>query len=271
MSYKYKSTMYYSDEDTKIFLKERTRKPGGGKGTESKFLYSLVTSEREKVNSEQSDNEINNGKSRSLCKLDQPYRPRYEMITSNNIEFSSLAAMMKNDKKTIPKAFMKGIDDAIYLDYIKKIKSLNLQQEEGFFIILKTYITCRYNDFNSSDVNCKGTFTARWVLILVDRALWDKFGGLYDFTKIKYLKYIDISNGRKGVPSGICKVHDSHEKDDKGAFFIPVRSTAKAFPSELKYRGKYFIQGVDAYSIKNRVDIKPMTEYQKSKFDDKSF
>ena len=41
MGYKYKATMYYSDDETDKFLRDKAAKPNGKKSA-SHYLYSLV-------------------------------------------------------------------------------------------------------------------------------------------------------------------------------------------------------------------------------------
>lgn len=46
MGYKYKATMYYSDDETEAFLREKALKTNGKKSA-SHYLYSLISRERE--------------------------------------------------------------------------------------------------------------------------------------------------------------------------------------------------------------------------------
>lgn len=259
MGYKYKSTMYYSDEDTKLHLEEQTKGPGSKRGSASKYLYSLVTDERKKTRTEKNDIVDRSEEARQIHTLNLPFRGGKEMETKGSINFTSITQLMNISNNNLePKSFMNEIDKKIENYFYENNKLTTEQKEDSFFILLRTSIKCSYSEGKYTKISCDGVFFARWIQIEVNRSLWNKFHGLYDFTKIKYFRYDDIMERKSNIPKGLCKIHETSSKDKKGAFFIPVRSTSKAYPSRDEIKGFISIKGVDIFSIKERVEIKSL-------------
>lgn len=270
MAYKFKVTMYYSDEETKEFLLGKAVK-ANGKRSESLYLYSLVTNERE--GQHQADNE---GKSPPpSVQLFPEFTTSREFTVSGHITFSGLAHVFQQQEKESAlmrlkhKSLMEAIDLKIHEDVIKKDSFKREEQNEDYFlVVLKTYIACYYSCPSAQSGIYEGMFTATCRVIIVNRALWDNYNGKFNFEKIRYIKYEDIAKTGKGIPGGLCKVAEISAKDKTGAFFIPVSTLPVKFPEKTN-PGLVLIKGVEVSFHKERLKLKAMNETQKQRYSKK--
>lgn len=263
MGYKYKATMYYSDDETDRFLKEKAAKPNGKKSA-SHYLYSLVTRERENAASvELNQEEVD------VVRIYPEYTSVTRIEVSGLISFTALPAFSLESKATQKrldhKDLMKEIDGKIHLDITSKfnIHKNDFNHDGSFLVVIKTDVTCYYNRTVSEAGYCEGNFLANCTIIHVTRSEWARWGGKYDFENIKYIKFRDLSKSRVRKNMGLCQLAEMVPLDTVGAFFIPVRTTAKAFPSD-KFPVP-LLKGVDITFNKDRVRLKPMSDTQKKR------
>lgn len=260
MGYKYKATMYYSDDETDKFLRDKAAKPNGKKSA-SHYLYSLVTRERENAASvELNQEEV------GVVRIYPEYTSSRRIEVSGLVSFKGLPAFSLESKATQKrldhKSLMQEIDGKIHLDIASKLNNHN--NDETLLVVIKTYVTCCYNITVSEAANCEGNFLANCTLIYVTRSEWARWGGKYDFENIQYIKFRDLSKSRVRKNMGLCQLAEIAPLDTVGAFFIPVRTTAKAFPSD-----KFpipLLKGVDITFNKDRVRLKPMNDTQKKRY-----
>lgn len=259
MGYKYKATMYYSDDETDKFLRDKAAKPNGKKSA-SHYLYSLVTRERESAASvELNQEEV------GVVRIYPEYTSSRRIEVSGLISFIALPAFSLESKATQKrldhKGLMKEIDEKIYQHISSNFN--NPSYDESFLVVIKTYVTCYYNSNVSETGNCEGNFLANCTLIHVTRSEWARWGGKYDFENIQYIKFRDLSKSRVRKNMGLCQLAEIVPLETVGAFFIPVRTTAKAFPSD-KFPFP-LLKGVDITFNKDRVRLKPMNDTQKKR------
>lgn len=263
MGYKYKATMYYSDDETDKFLSEKIAKPNGKKSA-SQYLYSLVTRERENAESTELNKQDFN-----VVRIYPEYTNARRHEFSGLISFSALSTSSLGSK-TAQKRFdhkflMEEIDNKIHNDTSSRFSNHNnaFSHHGAFQVVIKTYVTCYYNNSSSEIGHCKGNFLANCTIIHVTRSEWERWGGKYDFENIQYIKFRDLSKHSVRKNMGLCQLAEIAPLDTAGAFFIPVRTTAKAFPSD-KYSAPLII-GVDITFNKDRVRLKPMNDTQRKR------
>lgn len=252
--------MYYSDDETHAFLQDKSAKPNGKKSA-SQYLYSLVTREREKAVSAESRQDV-------PCVV-RMY-PEYSYINwrqiSATLAFPFVTGIGKNEtaqKRLRHKDLMEAIDREINKDshIISQKLRPGFLEKGGFIVTIKTEATCYYSDEIIRGGCCHAIFNVIYGIIYVSKTEWEKWGGRYDFENIVYMKFRDLSDPRKNKHSGLCQVAEIKPLDKGGAFFIPVRKIAKAFPS---YRFPPTLNtGVDISFSLNRVKFKVMNETQK--------
>lgn len=270
MGYKYKATMYYSDEDTEHFLAEKSIKPNGKKSA-SQYLYALVSRERERERSGNAD--IAKDETR-VIKLYPEYTGGKRIDISGSVAFSSLATVRlggqkKAEQRLKTKMLMAEIDKAIIEHMISegflqpKVPGKALDNND-FTIILKTDVTCHYYEDTYSGDYCQGSFTARCLILHITQSEWERFDGRYCFENIKYFKYGDLAKVEKHTQRGLCRVAELSPRDSAGAFFIPVRATSKSFPDRPFMNG-LSLCGVDISFNKDRVKLKAMNITQRKR------
>ncbi|MGQ5761986.1 hypothetical protein ACUNI9_03360 [Serratia sp. IR-2025] len=270
MGYKYKATMYYSDEDTEHFLAEKSTKPNGKKSA-SHYLYALVRRERERSGNA----DITKGES-EVIKLYPEFMDGKRIDISGGVVFSSLMTARlggpkKAEQRLKTKMLMEEIDKVIIAQCISgsflqpKIVG-NEIDNNGFTIILKTEVTCYYHEEEDLGDYCQGLFTAKCLILHITKSAWDRRDGKYDFENIKYFKYEDLAKVDKKMQRGLCKIAELSPKDKIGAFFIPVRTTSKAFPSDSVLINSPSIRGVDISFNKDRVKLKAMNATQRKRY-----
>ncbi|EDX3145030.1 hypothetical protein B6N85_001186 [Salmonella enterica subsp. diarizonae serovar 61:l,v:1,5,7] len=262
MGYKYKATMYYSDEETEAFLREKALKANGKKSA-SHYLYSLVSRERETADTTRSKMDASGGV--------QIY-PEYTAVryydVSGCISLPCLMVTGKDEKSRIRfahKDIMEAIDQKIHFDISNTILKTPYQtyNNEALLIVIKTNIHCSYSDNITAEHHCQGAFIASCIIIWVNRFEWGKWGGKYDFENIRYIKYRDLSNPKANKYTGLCQLAEHAPQDKAGAFFIPVRKTAKEFPSDRLT--PILIKGIDINANKDRLRLKAMNASQKKR------
>lgn len=264
-----KLTMYYADESTRLFLEEQISLYGG-KNSGSKYLYALVSRERQRINNDAEDKYASEYPSPSAM-----FYPKFlggtDYISKGDISFSSLDLVKEymreasgeekiiSEKRKRLKIIREGILDKIILDYLNLPDASAIRSNvDSFSIIIIKYIKCNYHDFSGDNATLEGEFIAEWKFIRVDSKLWGRYDGKYDFRKIKYMKYADVTEFYGG--QGLCKVNEVTTRDNAGAYFIPVSSNTLKFPSGFISRKEPLIVGGFIDQIKTRIDIRPMNE-----------
>ncbi|EJJ4045592.1 hypothetical protein NI366_001774 [Salmonella enterica] len=258
MGYKYKATMYYSDEETEAFLREKALKTNGKKSA-SHFLYSLVSREREVADTTHSKMDTSGG-----VHIYPEYTAVHRYDVSGYISLPCLMVTGKDEKSRIRfvhKDIMKAIDIEIEKAYLKNPHQT--YNNDDLLIIIKTDIHCSYSDNITAEHHCRGTFIASCIIIRVNRVEWEKWGGKYDFENIRYIKYRDLVNPKVNKYTGLCQVAEYAPQDKAGAFFIPVRKTAKEFPSDRL--PPILIKGIEINANKDRLRLKVMNASQKKR------
>lgn len=260
MGYKYKATMYYSDDETHAFLQDKAAKPNGRKSA-SQYLYSLVTRERENAVSAESQQDVPD-----VVRMYPQFTRIHWREISGPLTFPFITDAGKNkasQKRFRHKDLMKAIDSEIDKDSYPTFqkKRPDFLENGGFFVIIKSEVTCYYSDEKTMDGQYRGFFNIIYGLIYVSESEWRLRGGKYDFENITYMKFKDLSNPQKNKHSGLCQVAETHARDTSGAFFIPVRKIAKTFPSDR--HPVPLITGVDISFSLDRVKLKAMNETQK--------
>ena len=253
MGYKYKATMYYSDEETEAFLREKALKANGKKSA-SHYLYSLVSRERETADTTRSKMDASEGV--------QIYP------VSGHISLPCLMVTGKDEKSRIRlahKDIIKEIDQKIYSDIDNTFlnKPHQIYNNDDLLIVIKTDLICYYSDNITAEHQCQGTFIASCIIIRVNRFEWETWGGKYDFENIRYIKYRDLSNPKANKYTGLCQLAEHAPQDKTGAFFIPVRKTAKDYPSDRL--PPVLIKGIDINANKDRLRLKAMNASQKKR------
>ncbi len=263
MGYKYKATMYYSDDETNEFLKEKAAKPNGKKSA-SHYLYSLVTRERENAASiELNQEEVD------VVRIYPEYTRSRRIEVSGLISFTALPAFSLESKSTQKrldhKNLMKEIDDKVHQHLSSKENNPSnyFNHDGSFLVVIKTDVTCYYNSTISEVGYCEGNFLANCSIVHVTQSEWVRFGGKYDFENIQYIKFRDLSRLKVRKGMGFCQLAEINPLDTVGAFFIPVRTTSKDFP--LDKFSTPLLKGVDINFNKDRVRLKPMNDTQKKK------
>lgn len=263
MGYKFKATMYYSDSETEQFLREVEAK-SNGRVSISKHLYSLVEKERnEKTLVDESYEDP------CIVRMYPQYKKIQWCDIGGNISFSSLSSLKVSEasqKKTKHKDLMQEIDIKIgesinNMSLVKEFKSCDV---EGFLIVIKSKLTCFYSDEITTGGYTQGNFSTTIGLIRVNRKEWERWGSRYDFKNIKYIKFRDVSDPERNKLKGLCQIAEQRGKDTAGAFFIPVRKTARDFPSEKIPQP--VIMGVDINFSQDRVKFKKMNKSQKERY-----
>ncbi|BEM65476.1 hypothetical protein SME23J_45030 [Serratia marcescens] len=267
MGYKYKATMYYSDEDTEHFLAEKSTKPNGKKSA-SHYLYALVSRER-------TDNTGIAKDEAGVLKLYPEFMGGKRVDISGRVAFSSLmsarlAGQKKAEQRLKTKMLMEEIDKVIIEQVISEgflqPKFLGKELDNNdLLIILKTDVACHYYEDTYSGDYCQGLFAAKCLILHITKSEWERRGGKYDFENIKYFKYEDLAKVEKKTQRGLCKIAELSPKDKAGAFFIPVRTTSKSFPSDSVLMNPPSIRGVDISFNKDRVKLKAMNATQRKR------
>ncbi|MFG0430783.1 hypothetical protein [Serratia liquefaciens] len=262
MGYKYKATMYYSDEDTEQFLREKATKPNGKKSA-SQYLYSLVTRERENAVSGESEHDDS-----GVVRMYPPYTYIQWREISGPLSFPSITVLRTNEasqKRFRHKDLMEAIDREIDKDVANVFLRIrpDFYKDGGFLVIIKSEVTCYYSDEITGDSYCRGFYRVNYGTIHVSESEWKKWGGRYDFENIKYIKFRDLFNPSKNKHAGLCQVAERDPLDTSGAFFIPVRKISKVFPSDRL--PVPLINGADISFNQNRVKLKAMNATQRKR------
>lgn len=257
-----KLTMYYHEESTRLFLEEKMQKSG------SRYLLSLV--ERERMNIQENNNESKESDALTPVMIFRPFNQGSDYVTSGWVSFSAFDKFKeigreKGNGKEISsrrrelKLLRREILKKIIFDYENIItRETGGVNEYGVFVIVVNYVICNYHDFEGNEVNFHGEFSAEWTLIHVDRGLWDRYQGKYDFSKINYLRHQDVLVHKKGMAFSL--IQKSLGRDKVGAYFIPVKKDSLSFEKFSENRCGPLLFGGEIDQINARVDIKRMNE-----------
>ena len=264
MGYKHKATMYYSDEETVQFLNEHAHKRNGKKSV-SHYLYSLVTKEREKAIS----TEI---KSKPSPVTLYPEHYPLELMIDGDIEFTSLdnirAAkdIVDINKKPIHNNIMNEINSKIEQFIAKNLRdNPRCHIKNDYFIVIRSHIIINSHHTHTTSEYCKGHFIATCMIINVRQNERGVFSSNFDFKKVKYYKYNDITKANRYIPSSLCKIAEINPQDPTGAFFIPVMNVDRPLSPTFE-PGRIHITGVDIHHNKYRVKIKQSNKTQKNRY-----
>ncbi|KAB7685369.1 hypothetical protein GBN23_00675 [Plesiomonas shigelloides] len=264
MGYKYKATMYYSDEETEQFLNEHARKRNGKKSF-SNYLYSLVKKEREKITP------IRHEENKRSIQLYQDYIPHFETDIKGSIEFTSIknATALKSargeHKGLIHKDLMNEVDKKIE-EFINN--NFILRQDGRFcncsFIVIRAELSLSNFHTNELFDYCKGIFTARCLIIVLSQQ-HNSLHNRFDFENIRYYNYETMVSFKTNKDLALCKILERKSSDPTGAFFVPVITMPRQFQSQLK-PGEIIIRGVDFSFNKYRSKIKQANKNQQKRF-----
>ena len=269
MAYKWKATMYYSDEDTKKFLEDRALKPNGKKVSDSKYLYSLVNRTRLEClgeNDTHSENRLLIDDFKGVV-LHKPFKGFSQKRLNSDIslffyEYKELVGFLSSDRVKVEA--VRSIIQHVFSED-KDIRT-ELASNKAFLVLVVNKLTVYYcaHEYGISPSGFGGVLGMEVSPIYVDVNLWDKYSGKYYFDKTRYLKYAQISNCIMPGYKQFSKVHEMSTMDGNGGFFIPVGDTGKGFPSGLI--GNVIVVGSEKRLGQNRVIIKEMTERRKNKY-----
>ena len=259
MGYKYKATMYYSDDETDEFLKEKSAKPNGKKSA-SHYLYSLVSEERKSgTPHEKKDNFI-------PIHLYPEFTTSRELNVNGQVTFMGLPdAFQPQGKKSAlqrleHKSLMGQIDAKIQSDVTQEFGNrYDGINKNAFIIAVKTYVECNYYNSSAIENLYEGTFLATCRIIIVSKFQWNKCDGMLDFENLRYFKYEDIAKAQQRIPKRLCKVAEISPRDKTGGFFIPVMHLPKKFP-EKNIPECIIVKGVDLSLNIDRLRFKAMNE-----------
>lgn len=262
MVYKYKATMYYSDEETHQFLREKAAKPNGKKSA-SHYLYSLVTEERKNgTTHEKIDNFI-------PIHLYPEFTTSRELRVNGQVTFIGLSGAFQPQIKNHTllslnhKSLMEQIDAKIQSEVTQRfIIRHDVLYKDAFIIAVKTYVECHYCNSSETENLYEGTFIATCRIIIVSKVQWNKCDGKLDFENLRYFKYEEIAKAQKRIPKHLCKMAEISPRDKIGGFFIPVLLLPKKFP-ESNAPECIIVKGVDLSFNKDRLRFKAMNESQR--------
>lgn len=203
---KFKETAYLSAQGLQEFVERSAEEQGMSK---SKYLGSLVEKEAASVS----------GKTNQpALVLHKPYYPEMSFLCSGVFECDALTT-----KPEMYKYVMFQITESIisiFRNIIRKRMKDNPEcLRDSCFVLLRTLIKGVYQKTDSGSL--KGRYDVKVTLIRVSEKECLKYDGCYDFLKIRYCSYYDLTTKSKaGSIRMLAPVFDDKYKD--GAFFIPV-------------------------------------------------
>lgn len=267
MASPYKVTMYYSDESTRLFLKE-ARDEYGGKKSDSNYLYSLVTREREKT--ERFAEERKSQSEHVVTSLLPNFLNKSDFFLSGVVTFPSfknsntpyLNVFQKSAPAMERKYNLKNLQNFLQCkvqeDFKKRLDQNSSKKcPKTFYVIIIKHISCYYADPSLIEGMLIGNFHVEYTAITVDPNLWDKHGGKYRFDKIKYWRYESIFNSGKKT---LRKIREETCRDKEGGYFIPVTDKSMPFPKPSKNRGNIIIIGGESRQSRARFDCRKIPE-----------
>jgi len=248
---KFKETAYLSAQGLQEFVERSAEEQGMSK---SRYLGSLVEKEVASVS----------GKTNQpTLVLHKPYYPEMSFISSGVFECNA-----QTTKPEMYKYVMLQTTESIissFRDIIRKrIKDNPECLRDSCFLLLRTLIKGVYQKNDSGSL--MGRYDVKVTLIRVSVKEWLKYNGCYDFFKIKYYSYYDLTTKAKaGGVRMLAPVFDDKYKD--GAFFIPVSDASSNFQHRIaddNIKGvgvddgevaKCIILGVDPRSVSERFSV----------------
>ena len=239
MGYRWKATMYYSDEETKDFLAEKSLKPNGKKISDSQYLYSLVCKDRaSRIGDDNLPKRTPGIRLHPTFGIFSNFRVKENIVLSPrkhdneiNIEHSlSITKIIENRVKRYLHE-----QGCIKYKTRKTIegKSLTLENKSCFYVVIINSVCFHFKDSTniSGGIQIEGFIDALISVIHVDKNLWEGYEGKYRFDKIRYAKYEKISNSEFSPYAQFSKLRELSCKDKTGGFFIPVSDDMMGFPS----------------------------------------
>ena len=248
---KFKETAYLPAQGLQEFVERSAEEQGMSK---SRYLGSLVEKEAASVSVKTS---------RPALVLHKPYTTDINFVCSGVFEY--LPGVAKSD---LYKYVMLETTESIitsFKDIIRKrLKDNPEYLRDSCFVLLRTLIKGVYQKTDSGSL--KGRYDVKVTLIRVSEKEWLKYDGCYDFFKIKYYSYYDLTTKTKvGGVRMLAPVFDDKYKD--GAFFIPVSDASSKFQHRItddNIKGvgmdddevaKCIILGVDPRSVSERFSV----------------
>ncbi|MGC1026800.1 hypothetical protein [Pantoea agglomerans] len=210
---KFKETAYLPAQELREFVERSAEEQGVSK---SRYLGSLVEKEVASVSGQNCQSAL------ILCK---PYFPEMSFVCSGVFECDDLTTKPEMYNYVMLKT--EGSIISSFRDIIRKRMKGNPEYlRDSYFVLLKTLIKGVYqkNEFGY----LKGRYDVKVSLIRVDLKKWLKYNGCYDFFKIRYCSYYDLTTKvRAGATRTFAPVLD--DKYNNGAFFIPVSNACSDF------------------------------------------
>ncbi|WP_447214167.1 hypothetical protein [Enterobacter ludwigii] len=248
---KFKETAYLSAQGLQEFVERSAEEQGMSK---SRYLGSLVEKEVASVS----------GKTNQpALVLHKPYYPEMSFVCSGIFECDALTTKPEMYKYVVLRATESIISS--FRDIIRKRMKDNAAYLMGScFVLLRTLIKGVYQKTESGSLSVN--YSVKVALIKVSEKEWVKYNGCYDFFKIKYYSYYDLTTKAKaGGVRMLAPVFDDKYKD--GAFFIPVSDASSKFQHRIaddNIKGvgmddgevaKCIILGVDPRSVSERFSV----------------
>ncbi|WP_283648139.1 hypothetical protein [Hafnia paralvei] len=248
---KFKETAYLPAQGLQEFVERSAEEKGMSK---SRYLGSLVEKEAASVSVKTS---------RPALVLHTPYLPDQNFVCSGAFEYIPRTAksdfykyVMLETTNSIISGF-KGIIQ-------KQLKDNPEYLQNACFVLLRNLIKGVYKKSESGSLIV--SYNVKVTLIRVSEKEWLKYDGCYDFFKIKYYSYYDLTTKtRAGGVRMFVPVSDEKYKD--GAFFIPVSDASSNFQHRIaddNIKGvgldngevaKCIILGVDNRSVSERFSV----------------
>lgn len=248
---KFKETAYLPAQGLQEFVERSAEEKGMSK---SRYLGSLVEKEAASVSVKTNQQAL---------VLHKPYRPEIPFVCSGVFE-CSLDTAKSDMYKYVMSETTKSIITSFRNIIQKRLKGNPEYLKNSCFVLLRNLIKGTYQNTESGSL--KVSYNLKVTLIRVSEKEWLKYNGCYDFFKIKYYSYYDLTTkARAGGVRMLAPVSDEKYKD--GAFFIPVSDASSDFQHRIaddNIKGvgldndevaKCIILGVDPRSVSERFSV----------------
>jgi hypothetical protein len=162
--------------------------------------------------------------------LNKPFTSFEPFLLDGILAFPELDMAPPKIKKNI----MEVIDGKVMEAACKHLSKRMDKIGGRYFVVIKLNVDVGYSIEDTGDHNnLKGHFVCRCALFEVTERLWNNYGGLYDLTKVRYLKYFDLIRGK--IKNNLLALLFERDKntDMVGGFFIPVSNAPMDFPKKL--------------------------------------
>jgi hypothetical protein len=229
MAFKRPVTTYFTNENQFELFDKRAKSV---KKSHSKLIMGLI--EKELQTTEQHTPDV----SPSGCMALFPFIHHEPVSSSINSGFACL--MESRVKSEIKKKIFETVDLRIKDMFIDHLNLKYGPHNKKRFIIVKLSLNIDYrisqNEHNETIV--EGGFSYHGVFFELTELLWEKYNGMYDLTKIKYYKYLNLFKPQKQTKTVALLLEKNNSPDNAGGFFIPVHQVKLKYPVTLD--GKKF-------------------------------